>query len=156
MLRSIVCWVPLALCVLSGSIRAQTEAAPAWGGWEQRVRRMDLTPEQKEKVTKIFEESRKEREGIQALVRQAAVELNNLLQQPDVKEQAVLKQADKLAELRTERQKAMLRTLFKVRAELTAEQRQQLFSKQPPSPKGPRRQPSSSEATPAATRAATP
>jgi len=141
MIRAIIYSVLFALCLVSGPAGAApaaksehhpaSDSAPAWSHWEQRVRRMDLEPAQKEKVAKILDESRKEREGLQALVRQASTELNDLIQQPNAKEQAILKQADKLGELRTEGQKARLRALLKVRAELTPEQRQQLTAKAP-------------------------
>ena len=132
MIRAIVYSALFALCLVSGPVHAaESDSAPPWARWEQRVRRMDLQPAQKEKVAKILEESRKEREGLQALVRQASTELKELLQEPNAKEQAIFKQVDKLGELKTERQKAMLRALLKVRAELTPEQRQQLMAKAP-------------------------
>jgi Spy/CpxP family protein refolding chaperone len=152
MIRAIVL-ASVALCVVSGPAGAQSDRPP-WARWEQRVHRLDLKPEQREKVNKILDASRKEREAIQALVRQAVTELNELLQQPDAKEQAILHQADKLGELRTERQKAMLRAFLKVRAELTPEQRQQLLAKAPAADaNAPRRPltPSAKETPPVAT-----
>ena len=139
-MRAIVYSTLVALCVVSGPAAA-ADNAPLWSRWEQKVRRMDLQPEQRAKVAKILEESHKEREQIQVRVRQASTELNELLRQPDVKEHAVLKQADKLGELRTEWQKAMLRALLKVRAELTPEQRQQLLSEAPSGGAPPSRRP---------------
>jgi len=157
MLRAIVYSTLFALCLVSGPASAKPDNPPPWSRWEQKVHRMDLQPEQKEKVAKILEESRKEREEIQARVRQATTELNDLLRQPDVKEQAVLKQADKLGELRTERQKAMLRALLKVRAELTPQQREQLLSEAPSGGAKPTRRPPAAAAAPSApTPAATP
>jgi Spy/CpxP family protein refolding chaperone len=139
MLRRVIYSASLAVCVIAGLATAQPEPPPPWARWEQRVRHMDLTAPQKEKVTKILDESRKERESLQALIRQTSAELNQLLQQPNFSEQAVLKQADKLGALRTERQKAMLRSFLKVRAELTPEQRRQLLAKTPSEGTTPRR-----------------
>ena len=51
-----------ALCLVSGPAGAESDNCRLVD-WEQRVRRMDLEPAQKEKVAKIIEESRKEREG---------------------------------------------------------------------------------------------
>ena len=120
----------LALCVAGAVALAQSETAqqPPWARWEQRVRRLDLQPDQKTKVQQILDASRKERNEIQDRVRQAEKELHDLLRQPTASEEQILHQADKLGELRTERQKAMLRALLKVRAQLTPEQRQQLLA----------------------------
>jgi Spy/CpxP family protein refolding chaperone len=151
-IRAIISSACLALCVANGLARAETDGPPAWARWEQRVHRLDLQPAQREKVQKILAASHTERQAIQGRVRQAAQELDQLLQQPDTKEQAILRQADKLGELTTERQKAMLRALLQVRAVLTPEQRQQLLAKPPAGTKTPQR-PSSPAAdeTPAAT-----
>jgi Spy/CpxP family protein refolding chaperone len=62
-------------------------------------------------------------------LRAAREELRKLLDQDAPDEIAVLAEADRMGAIRTEMQRAMLRTLLAVRAELTAEQRKQLGEK---------------------------
>jgi Spy/CpxP family protein refolding chaperone len=129
MMRGIVCLLTAVLFVAHGTARAEGgRPGPGSPGasLEQSLKRLDLKPEQKEKVQAILDGSKKEREQLQTQIQQAFKELNGMLDQASPDEQAILRQADKIGGLKTQQQKAMLRTLLKVRAELTPEQRQQL------------------------------
>jgi len=130
MMRAMISGGCLVLCFAGAAALAESDAQqpPPWARWEQRVRQLDLEPEQRDKVQQILDASRKERDEIQGRVRQAAKELNDSLRQPTPNEEQILHQADKLGQLRTERQKAMLRALLQVRAQLTPKQREQLIA----------------------------
>jgi Spy/CpxP family protein refolding chaperone len=129
MKRGIVCLLTAAVLVAHGTAGAQGGGrGPGSPGasLEQSLKRLDLKPEQKAKVQAILDGSKKEREDLQTQIHQAYKELRGMLDQESPDEQAILRQADKIGGLKTQQQKAMLRTLLKVRAELTPEQRQQL------------------------------
>ena len=133
MMRGILCLLTAALCVAPGTARAQAgRPGPGSPGaaLEQSLKRLDLKPEQKEKVQAILAANKKEREELQTQIQQAFKELRGMLDQTSPDEAAILRQADKIGGLRTQQQKAMLRTLLKVRAELTPEQRLRLTALQ--------------------------
>jgi Spy/CpxP family protein refolding chaperone len=98
---------------------------------EQNLKRLDLTPEQRQKVQAILDASRKEREPLQTQIQETFKKLRGMLEQPLPDEAAVLQQAEKLGALQTQQRKLTLRTQLKVRSELTAEQRQQLVKMRP-------------------------
>lgn len=97
-----------------------------WGRLERDLKALALTPEQKTKVEAVLEATTKQRATLRDEFRQAHKGLDALLEQPAPDEQAVLRQAEKIGAVKTEQEKLLLRTLLKVRAELTPEQRKQL------------------------------
>jgi len=133
MMRSIVCLLTAALSVAPGTAQAQAgrhgPGSPR-AQLEQYLKQLDLKPEQEEKVQAILDGSKTGREELRTQVQQAFKELRGMLDQASPDEQAIFRQADKIGELKTQQQKAMLRTLLKVRAELTPEQRLRLTALQ--------------------------
>lgn len=95
-------------------------------GLERRLKTLGLTPEQKEKVREILESSKENREKARSQWQEAFGEMHRLLEQEPPDEDAVMRQAEKMGALALERHKSMLRTLLRVRAELTPEQREKL------------------------------
>lgn len=95
---------------------------------EKQLESLDLTAEQKQKVDQILatarERNKQDRETLQAEYQK----LHQLLEADTPDEKAILDQIDKVGELKTAGQKAMMRTMLSVRAELTPEQREKLKS----------------------------
>jgi Spy/CpxP family protein refolding chaperone len=111
-------------------------AAPsAWAGpggppgdrLEKHLEGLDLAPGQMERVHAIVADSKAEREAIHARIREAYREMHALLEQEKPDEDAVMRQAEKIGAIKTEGRKAMLRTLLRVRTELSPEQRRKLM-----------------------------
>lgn len=96
---------------------------------EQTLEEIGLDPAQKEKVRAILDASKQARETQREQMRAAREQMRALLDQEKPDEAAVMAQADRMGALKTERHKAMLRTLLAVRAELTPAQRAQLGEK---------------------------
>jgi Spy/CpxP family protein refolding chaperone len=93
---------------------------------EKHLAELGLEPAQQERVRAILDAARPEREAARERMRAEFEKMQALLEAEKPDEAAVLAQADAIGALRTERQKAMLRTLLRVRAELTPEQHQKL------------------------------
>jgi Spy/CpxP family protein refolding chaperone len=96
---------------------------------EKHLDELGLEPAQKEKVRAILDASKQAREAQHEQMRAAHEQMRALLEQDAPDEAAVMAQADRISALKSERHKAMLRTLLAVRAELTPEQRAQLKEK---------------------------
>jgi len=122
-------WVG-AVVVLAGSLVFAETGGPARrppGAQLQReMEKLDLTADQRTKVDAILQAAKKQRGELQEQLNQGLKDLRALLRQEPPNEQAVLAQAEKIGGLRTEQHKLALRTRFKVEAELTPEQREQL------------------------------
>lgn len=126
-IRGIICLLStLPLASAAAGAQAQRPGQGPITRLEQNLKGLELKPEQRQKVQAIVDASRKEREALQTQIQQAFKDLRGMLEQPSPDEPAILRQADKLGELQTQQRKLMLRTLLKVRSELTPEQRQQL------------------------------
>ena len=93
---------------------------------ERHLEKLGLEPEQMERVRGILASSKEARQANREKIREAYREMRALLDQESPDEAAIMEQAGKMGELKTEEHKAMLRTLLAVRAELTPEQREKL------------------------------
>ncbi len=93
---------------------------------EKHLDELGLDDAQREKVRVILDAARAEREGGRERMVSAFESMHVLLEADAPDEAAVLAKADEIGALRNERHKAMLRTLLRVRAELSREQRQKL------------------------------
>jgi Spy/CpxP family protein refolding chaperone len=103
---------------------------PDWSPPDERLaghlRELGLDSQQLEKLRGTLSEARRTREEIDGRLQHAFDEMRVLLEQEKPDEAAVMKQADRIGEIRTEGRKAMLRTLLSVRADLTPAQRERL------------------------------
>jgi len=103
---------------------------PAWSPPDERLaghlRELGLDAQQLEKLRGVLAEAKRAREEIDGRLQQAFDEMRALLEQDAPDEPAVMKQAERIGEIRTEGRKAMLRTLLAVRADLTPAQRERL------------------------------
>lgn len=101
------------------------------GGWrrggtmhlEKQIENLGLSAEQKKKVDALLAKAAKTNETEFTSLRTESGKLRDMLEQDKPDEKAILAQVERIGELKTESQKAMIRTLLAVRAELTPEQR---------------------------------
>ena len=118
-------------------VSALALALPAWAGpggrrgagpaqFERMIERLDLDEATLERVDAVLDASRGEGRKLRRQMRAASKEMRKLLKQDSPSEEAVLSQAEKLGELRTQAQKHRLSTMLKVRAVLSPEQREKL------------------------------
>jgi Spy/CpxP family protein refolding chaperone len=121
--------VALALVLSAGAAPSASAGrhGPPGDRLEKHLEALDLAPGQMERVHAIVEASKAERDAIHARIREAYREMHALLEQEKPDEDAVMRQAEKIGAIKTEGRKAMLRTLLRVRTELTPEQRQKLM-----------------------------
>lgn len=101
-----------------------------WGGpgaqFEKHLEALDLTAEQKTKVDQILATARERNEKDRVALKEGYRKLHEMLEAETPDEKAILDQVETLGELKTEGQKAMMRTMLSVRAELTPAQREKL------------------------------
>lgn len=101
-----------------------------WGGpgahFEKHLESLDLTAEQKTKVDQILATARERNEKDRVALKDGYRKLHEMLDAETPDEKAILDQVETLGELKTEGQKAMMRTMLSVRAELTPAQREKL------------------------------
>ena len=90
------------------------------------IEKLDLDEATLEKIDAVRDASRVERRKLRRQMRAAGKEMRALLKQDSPSEEAVLKQAEKLGEMRTQARKLRLSTMLKVRALLSPEQREKL------------------------------
>jgi Spy/CpxP family protein refolding chaperone len=127
--------VPRIVAAALALILSASGAPSAWAGphgppgdrLEKHLEALDLAPGQMERVQAIVAESKAARDAIHARIREAYREMHALLEQEKPDEDAVMGQAEKIGAIKTEGRKAMLRTLLRVRTELTPEQRRKLM-----------------------------
>jgi Spy/CpxP family protein refolding chaperone len=93
---------------------------------ERSLAELGLDDAQRERVQRILDAARPGDEEGHARLRDAYTALRELLSQDAPDETAVIEQAERIGQIKTERHKTMLRTLLAVRAELTTEQRERL------------------------------
>jgi periplasmic protein CpxP/Spy len=96
--------------------------------FEKQLESLDLTAEQKTKVDEILAAARERNEKDRTALKEGYQKLHAMLDAETPDEKAILDQIETLGELKTEGQKAMMRTMLSVRAELTPEQREALKS----------------------------
>lgn len=96
--------------------------------FEKQLESLDLTAEQKTKVDAILATARERNAKDRTALKEGYQKLHTMLEAEPPDEKAILDQIEKLGELKTEGQKAMMRTMLSVRAELTPEQREELKS----------------------------
>jgi len=115
------------LAVLAGAgIGAAHPPGPPDERLERDLQALGLAPDQTRRVEGILDAARAERQSIHARIERAYEAMHALLEQDEPDEAAVMRQAEAIGAVKIERRKAMLRTLLRVRAELTAEQRHRL------------------------------
>jgi Spy/CpxP family protein refolding chaperone len=95
-------------------------------GLEQSVMRLGLDDTKSERVRAIFAGARAHQDELRGQLDAAFGDMGHLLEQDRPDESAVLQQAERIGALRTEADKARLRTLLAVRDELTPEERAEL------------------------------
>jgi Spy/CpxP family protein refolding chaperone len=93
---------------------------------ERDLQALGLAPEQRARIEAMLEASRDERQAIRARIEEAYDAMHALLAQEHPDEAAVMRHAETIGAIKTDRRKAMLRMLLRVRAELTPEQRLRL------------------------------
>jgi Spy/CpxP family protein refolding chaperone len=118
-----VAWAVLGLAI--GDVRSHVPGPPD-EHLERDLQALGLAPEQRARVEAMLEAARGERQAIRARI-EAAYDAMHVLLEPDhPDEAAVMRQAETIGAIKTDRRKAMLRMLLRVRAELTPEQRLRL------------------------------
>ncbi len=120
--------IGLILAALIASIGLATGAAAkpghgGCGGLEKKIERLDLSTETETAALAILDEARPGQRAMRALVREAREGLDALLEADPVDEAAVLAQADAVGALEQEAHMLRLRTLLKVQAVLSPEDR---------------------------------
>jgi len=90
------------------------------------LQNLGLSGDQETKVQAILDGAKTQREQMRPQMEAAFDQMHTLLKADPPDEAAIMQQADKIGQLKTEEHKTMLHTLLAVRAELTPEQRQQL------------------------------
>lgn len=93
---------------------------------ERHAERLGLDDETRERVREISEESRQASEGIHEQMRALHEALRAALEADEPDEDAVMDLAEDIGDLRTQGTQQRLRTMLRIRAELTPEQRAQL------------------------------
>ncbi len=93
---------------------------------ETHADRLGLDAATREKIRGIAETSRAEEAPLDERLKGLEREMRRLLREASPDEKAVLSQADRIGEVRTERHKHRLRTMLRIRALLTPGQREEL------------------------------
>jgi len=122
----VLCAVLLAAAGVAGAAPPPSQRERDMARLERDLDKVALTAEQKQKIHALLEAAKKEQESIEERLRAEFKEMRGLLDKETPDEQAVLRQADKIGELRTAQHKSKLRTRLQVQAQLTPEQRAKL------------------------------
>jgi Spy/CpxP family protein refolding chaperone len=122
----VLCAVLVAAAGAAGAAPPPSQRERDMARLERDLDKVALTAEQKQKIHALLEAARKEQESLEERLRAEFKELRGLLEKETPDEQAVLRQADKIGELRTAQHKSKLRTRLQVQAQLTPEQRAKL------------------------------
>ena len=134
MKRKILCFsfaaaLPIAAAVtFAGPASACPPGPPRGPGMrlEKHLDELGLDPAQTEKVQALLAAAKEQRKQVRSELKDAFDQMHTLLQQDPPDEAAIMQQADKIGQLKTGTEKAMLHTLLQVSADLTPEQRQKL------------------------------
>jgi Spy/CpxP family protein refolding chaperone len=97
--------------------------------FERAIESLDLDADTQARVDAVFDAARPAQRDLGRTMREKADELKALMADPAATEDAVLAQVDAMGKLSTEMRKQQMRTVFAVRALLTADQRTQLKEK---------------------------
>lgn len=125
--------VILALALIAGALllgappaHAGRHGTPPDERLERHLGELDLTPAQREKVRDILDDGRAERDKLRARKREAIDQMHALLDRdpPDI--DAIMRQAERIGAIKTDAHKIMLRTLLRIREQLSPEQRREL------------------------------
>ncbi len=95
---------------------------------EGHLEELDLSASQAEEVNAALHAGRQEREALYAQKRSEIEKLHSLLERDEPDEATIMKQAEQIGSIKIRAHKSMLRTLLRVREQLSAEQRQKLMS----------------------------
>src|SRR5690606_38249872 len=101
-----------------------------WGGagkrFEKQLESLDLTADQKQKVDELLATARERNRKDRTALKEGYQKLHELLDAETPDGKAILEQVENLGEIKTEGQKATMRTMLSIRSELTPEQRETL------------------------------
>lgn len=130
--RRIVC--AAALLVISWAVPALAQPAPPGpppqggpgGGprMEHALERVELPDEVRARVDRLLDTSHANHRELSRGLRRAHDRMRELLEEAEPSEDAILGQADEIGRIQTQLEKDRLRTLLRIRAELTPEQRE--------------------------------
>jgi Spy/CpxP family protein refolding chaperone len=93
---------------------------------ERHAERLKLDDATRERIRAVGREAQREASAVREQVHASREEMRRLLNQDSPDEAAVMRQAERIGSLETEMQKQRLRTMLRIRALLTPEQRQEL------------------------------
>ena len=110
--------------------------APPGSRLERLVEELELDAQTLAQVDAIIDASRDKKRTLRRQLREARKQMHSLLEAEEPQEAELLEQADRIGGLRTELRKEQLKTMLRVRALLSPEQRVQLLERLN---KGPRR-----------------
>jgi Spy/CpxP family protein refolding chaperone len=141
-MKALLFFFTLFVCVVAGDLLPQavrTAAAEPPGSHrhhnrrprfdrplERHAERLKLDAATRERIRSIGAEAQREAEPMHERLREARDEMRRLLGQASPDEASVMQQAERLGTLETEMKKQRLRTMLRIRALLTPEQRQEL------------------------------
>jgi len=97
-----------------------------WWNNPQVVEKLNLTDEQRKSMDDIYQQHREQLIDLRASVEKAEVAMEPLMNADQPNESAVLSQIDKVAQARSELEKANARFLFQLRSKLTPDQWKQV------------------------------
>lgn len=106
------------LITCAGFTRAQEVTAPP----PDPIEHLRLTPEQRQRIRMIFEESKDERQAINRRVREANVALDQALDRDPVDENVIDQRVNELATAQAAQIRMRIQTEVKIRRELRADQ----------------------------------
>ena len=103
-----------------------------WWNKPDLVSKLKITPDQQRKMDDIFQQNRVKLIDLQASLSKEEAVLEPLMQAPQLDDAKILPQIDRIAQARSELEKAEARLLLGIRHVLTAEQWRMLESERPP------------------------
>jgi Spy/CpxP family protein refolding chaperone len=120
---------------VSGTVLAQRgfgppgKGDPMGGFLERNAEELGLDDETTEAIQQVLEEGRERARGLDGALQEAHRVMRDLLRQDVPDKVTVMRQAEVIGELETERQKHRLSTLIEIRSLLTPEQRELLVDR---------------------------
>jgi len=112
-------FLAVALLVTGAGFAHSQELTPAT---PDPIEQLRLTPEQRQRIRTIFEESKDERQAINRRVREANVALDRALDADPVDENVIEQRINELATAQAAQMRMRIHTEVKIRRELRAEQ----------------------------------
>ena len=116
----------IALAVFGLAAPGAANAGAGWRHFEMLAEQLELDEVTKGRVQGLLKQSREAAKAAKSSLRQERRKLRFLLDQDAPQERLVMRQADRLGRLKTELKKLRLRTMLRMRALLTPQQRDKL------------------------------